>query len=247
MYVRRFNGSPLFLPSNQKQLLAEIMVFSSEEKAVIKNDFIEKQWSAYRICKEHLTKNWNKVSVQRLLNRFKENESMSRRPGSGRPRTATTAENEEIVEELICSQEENPGSHMSPREIEKHTGISRSSVRRMIKRKGLKQFKRLKTPRVSEGTKERRTERAGALAERLGTNSRNIERCVWQDEKDFTLEVPQNPQNSRVYVNGSKKNVDDKRLFHPTNNQSNNKQTIQKSDGLSLCDMVWCHEIFFRK
>ena len=118
------------------------MVFSNEEKAVIKNDFNEKQWSAYRICKEHPTKNWNKVSVQRLLNRFKENGSMDRKPGSGRPRTATTAENEEIVEDLICSQEESPGSHMSPREIKKHTGISRSSVKRIVKRKGLKQFKR---------------------------------------------------------------------------------------------------------
>ena len=116
------------------------MVFSNEEKAVIKNDFNEKQWSAYRICKEHPTKNWNKVSVQRLFNRFKENESMDRRPGSGRPRTAATAENEQIVEDLICSQEENPGSHMSPREIEKHTGISRSSVRRIVKRKDIEKM-----------------------------------------------------------------------------------------------------------
>ena len=60
---------------------------------------------------------------------------MERRPGSERPRTVTTAENEEMVEELICSQEEKPGTHLSPREIEKYTGISRSSVRRMVKRK----------------------------------------------------------------------------------------------------------------
>ena len=196
------------------------MVFSNEEKAVIKNDFNEKQWSAYCMCKEHPTKNWNKVSVQWLLNRFKENGSMDKRPVSGRLRTATTAENEEIVEDLTCLQEKSPRSHMSPRVIEKHTGISRSSVRKMVKRKGLKQFKRLKTQRMSEGTRERRTKIAGALAERIGTNSRNIERCVWQDEKDFTLEVPLNPQNSRVYVNGSKNDVDDKRLFHPTNKQS---------------------------
>ena len=59
-----------------------------------------------------------------------------------------------------------------------------------------------------------------ALAKRIGTNSRDIERCVWQDEKDFTLEVPLNPQNSRVYVYGSKNDVDDKCLFHLTNKQS---------------------------
>ena len=144
---------------------------------------------------------------------------MDRRPGSGRPRTATTRENEEIVLDLICSREESPGSYMSPTEIEKHTGISRLFVRRMVKRKGLKQFKRLKTQRMSEGTRERRTKIADALAERIGTNSRNIGRCVWQDEKDFTLEVPLNPQNSCAIVNGSKNNVDDKRLFHQTNKQ----------------------------
>ena len=61
-----------------------------------------------------------------------------------------------VSKDLICSQEESPGIHMSPREIEKPTGISRSSMRRMVKRKGLKQFKRLKTQRMSEGTRERR-------------------------------------------------------------------------------------------
>ena len=69
---------------------------------------------------------------------------MDRQPGSGRPATVTTEENEELVGDLICSQEENPGTHLSPREIEKVTGISRTSVRRMVKRRGLKQFKKSK-------------------------------------------------------------------------------------------------------
>ena len=93
------------------------MVFCDDDKAVIKNDYVEKGWSAYRICKEHPTKKWYKGSVQRLINQFKENGTMKRRPGSGRPRSAFTSENEEIVEQLICSQEESPGTHMSPREI----------------------------------------------------------------------------------------------------------------------------------
>ena len=102
---------------------------------------------------------------------------------------------------------------MSPKEIEKHTGISRSSVIRMVKKNGWKQFKRVKTPRVSEETKKRRTERAGALAERFSKNSRSIEKCVWQDEKDFTLEVPLNVQNSRVYGKEKKSDVPDSHLF----------------------------------
>ena len=84
------------------------MVFSMEDKAVIKNDLLEKGWNANRICTEHPAKNWNRVSVFRLLKRFQEDNSMERRPGSGRPRTVTTEENEDLVQELVCSQEDNP-------------------------------------------------------------------------------------------------------------------------------------------
>ena len=74
------------------------MVFSSEDKAIIKNDFVEKGWSSDRICQEHPSKNWNIVSVHRLLKRFEKDGSMDRQPGSGRLVTVTTEENEELVE-----------------------------------------------------------------------------------------------------------------------------------------------------
>ena len=38
---------------------------------------------------------------------------MDKRPRSGRPRTAMMEENEAMIEDLICLQEEKPGSHMS--------------------------------------------------------------------------------------------------------------------------------------
>ena len=65
---------------------------------------------------------------------------MARRPSSGRFQTTTIPKNEEIVKDLICSQEGSPRSHMSSREIEKHTGISCSSVRRMGKRKEIERI-----------------------------------------------------------------------------------------------------------
>ena len=195
------------------------MVFSDDDKAVIKNDYVEKGWSAYRICKEHPTKKWYKGSVQRLINQFKENGTIKRRPGSGRPKSAITPENEEIVKQLICSQEESPGTHMSPREIVRHTGIKRSSIVRMVKKNGWKQYRHIKTLQMSEGTKKQRTERAGALAERF-SNKRSVEKCVWPDEKDFTLEVPLNHQNSRVYGKNRKGDISDDSLFHNTNRQS---------------------------
>ena len=60
---------------------------------------------------------------------------MERKQGSVRPQTPCTQENENLVEQLIFSQEDNRGSHMSPHEIEKHTGIDRSAIRRMVKSK----------------------------------------------------------------------------------------------------------------
>ena len=160
------------------------MFFSNEKKAVIKNDFLERGWNAYKICKEHLTKSWNRVSVYRLLKRFQEDNSMDRRAGSGRQRIISTEENENLIENLIFSQEDNPGGHMSPREVEKNTGISCTSVRQMIERKCLKQFKRLKTTMMSSGMRESRIKRAGTLADRF-RKSRSVEKCLWQDEKYF--------------------------------------------------------------
>ena len=103
----------------------QAMVFSNEEKATSKNDFEKKGWTAYRICKEHESKKWLLSSVQRLLKGFKEDGSIKRRTGSGQLITATTDENAELVEELIYSQEDFRGTHMSPREIARNVGISR--------------------------------------------------------------------------------------------------------------------------
>jgi len=52
----------------------------------------------------------------------------------GRPRTARSTANIEIVDNRICSQEDKPGTSKSPREIARETGISRSSVRRIEKK-----------------------------------------------------------------------------------------------------------------
>ena len=60
------------------QLPVVDMVFSSDDKAVIKNDFEEKGWTAYRIWKEHPTRGWILRSVQRLVNRFKVTGTMSK-------------------------------------------------------------------------------------------------------------------------------------------------------------------------
>ena len=90
------------------------MVFSNEEKPVIKNNFLEQVWNAYKICKQHPTKSWNRVSVDRLLEKFQEGNSSDRRAGSGRQQIITTKKNENLIKNLIFSQEHKSGSHILP-------------------------------------------------------------------------------------------------------------------------------------
>ena len=86
---------------------------------------------------------------------------------------------------------------MSPKEIGKNAGISPISVRRMIKKRRLNQFKRSKATMISLDTQKRQTIRKEALSVRF-SRGRSIEKYVWQDEIDFTLDVLLNSQNSRV-------------------------------------------------
>ena len=66
--------------------------------------------------------------MRRLIKKIKETGSTDRRPGSGRPTTICTEENMDLIEELVCLQEE-PHSHLSPRMISEQTGFSRTSIR----------------------------------------------------------------------------------------------------------------------
>ena len=47
-----------------------------------------------------------------------------------------------------------------------------------------------------------------------------IEKTVWPDEKDFTLDVPINLQNDRVYGKGKTSDVPDENLFASTKKMS---------------------------
>ena len=80
------------------------------------------------------------------MKRFKDSGTMNRKEGSGRPRSVTTEENTNLIEELTCSQDEAPHTHLAPRKIAEQTEISCLSIRRLIKRRNFRQFKRVKTP-----------------------------------------------------------------------------------------------------
>ena len=114
------------------------MVFSKSDLNVIESCFVEKGWRGKRICREFPNKRWNHNGVNYVIRRFEKTGTIERKKGSGRPVTATNDENQQLVEDLILSQEDQPGTHLSTRIIASEIGISNGSVSKIIKKKGLK-------------------------------------------------------------------------------------------------------------
>jgi biotin operon repressor len=93
-----------------------------------------------------INKGWHLRAVHRLV-KIKDTGSTYRKKGSGRPRTAMTDENREHVEEVIVSQEDEPGRHKSQQKIASELNVSRRSVQRMAKELKLEAFKRIHVSR----------------------------------------------------------------------------------------------------
>ena len=126
------------------------MPFSKEDKIIIKHYRLDKGYGRKKLLNEFSGKDWSAGGLDKLLRKIDETQSVERKAGSERPRTARTEENIEIVEELIYSQEDEPKSHKTPREIARETGISHSSIRCIAKFDlNLTPFKR-NTPRNTQ-------------------------------------------------------------------------------------------------
>ena len=140
------------------------MPFSKEDKIIIKHYRLDKGYGRKKLLNELPGKDWSAGGLDKLLRKTDETQSVERKAGSGRPRTTRTEENIEIVEEPICSQEDEPKSHKTPREIARETGISYSSVRRIAKFDlNLTPFKRIKGRKLFAKNEEKRKKRAAKL------------------------------------------------------------------------------------
>lgn len=186
---------------------------TNDDKILIRALRLEKGWGAVRMMREFPSRKWKKRNLCYLIKRIDETGDVSRQKGSGRPRSARTAANIQTVGELICSQEDRPGTSKSPREIERETGISRSSVCRIVKRDlGLKTFRRRQVQLLSEADVRKRFAACKKLKKRL--TKQKLDRTWFSDEKVFTVQTPSNTQNDRVYANvKSKSDVPAERLL----------------------------------
>lgn len=186
------------------------MVFSRDDKALIRTCFEEKGWRGQQICKEFPRKKWSRSSVNYVISNIERRGTIDRKPGSGRPKTAAIEENIEAVSELTCSQENRPGTHLSQRKIAEDLGVGRSSIQRIQRRLGLKAFKRIKVSTRDATVRQKRKTRCRYLLDKFSKN--DIKRIVFSDEKDFTLEIAQNHHNDVVY--GTKKKlIHENRLY----------------------------------
>jgi len=204
-----------------------IMVLSKSDKAIIEACVKEKGWNGNRIFSEFPARKWTRQSIYNLTRKIKKTGSTDRKSGSGRSKSVSTDENKDAVEELIQSQDNEPGTHRSQRQIAQDLSISRSSVQRIVKGLKLKAYKRIRTSHRDCNVRQRRKTRCKSLYDRLSTE--DVRKIVFTDEKDFTLEVAKNTQNDRVY-GFRKKEIDPSRLYHETSRFS---KKVMVSAGIS--------------
>jgi hypothetical protein len=183
------------------------MVFSKEDKALIKNLYLIKGYGSKRLLEEFPTKNWTLGGLEYLLKKLRQTGTTDRRQGGGRPKSARTEQNVSAVEELVLSQEDKPQTHQSTRQISRLTGVPQSSVVRIIHQDlHLKCLKKRRAQELTDANRLQRLTRAKGL---LATYSANDVNFIWfTDEKVFTLATPKNPQNDRVYVPAAVKKRD---------------------------------------
>jgi len=144
-------------------------------------------------------RNWYLASVKRLPQKIDATGSADRKTGSSRRRSARTDGNVNVVEELALSQENAPGTHRTVRQIARETGITKSSVNRIIHRDlKLKCFKKENAQELTEANKNKRLICSKTLLKRYTKHSVLF---IWYtDEKLFHVASPVNRQNDRLYA-----------------------------------------------
>jgi len=102
-------------------------MLTKEDKTLIKVSRNQKKYGVKRIIKEFPNKKWSKRGVEDFQKRLRTTGSIERAPGSGRSRTTRTGENVDAVGDLVQSQENQPQTHRSTRQISRELGIPQTN------------------------------------------------------------------------------------------------------------------------
>lgn len=203
--------------------------FTSEDKMRIQT-LCEQGLGYRRILAAYPQKQWKLDTVKDICERYqKTGSAITRKVGSGRPKSARRDENIFAVSQLICSQDDQPGTSKSTREISRTLSISQTSVMEIAKKDlGLRCFKRVPVQILSTATKQKRLDRARALLRRLSVA--RCKRVFFTDEKAFYLDAPISTQNNRVWAANRKAEVSAERLLAP---RAKFSQHVMVSAGVS--------------
>ena len=108
-------------------------------------------------------------------------------------------ENVDSIETLVLSQEDQPGTHRTIRQVSRETGISQTSVHRIIHKE--LQLKCLKKKQAQDLTNANKIAHLECTKQLLWKYPQRLVQFMWfTDEKLFTLTSPVNLQNDRVHV-----------------------------------------------
>jgi len=108
------------------------MVFSDEDKVLIKKLYLLKNCGPAKLMSEFPEKNWKRCGLENLLKKLRETGTTDRKKRSGRPRSARTEDNVSSVEELVLSQEGQSQTHRSIRQISREICVPKSSMLRIV-------------------------------------------------------------------------------------------------------------------
>jgi len=218
-------------------------MLSKEDRALIKMLRVEKGYSAKRLMAKFPRRNWSLAAVKRLLRKTDATGSANRKTGSGRRRTARTDGNVNVVEELALSQENAPGTHRTVRQIARETGITKSSVNRIIHRDlKLKCFKKEKAQDLTEANKNNNKKQKKLKKSCSESTLKHSVPFIWfTDEKLFHVASPVNCQNDRLYATARtwKKQLSADRLLQK---RSTFSKSVMVSVGVSL---LGCTNLIF--
>jgi hypothetical protein len=174
-------------------------ILSEEDRILIKNLYTLKGYGAKRLIKEFPNKGWKTRTLNDLLRKLRETGKTDRRPGSGRRRSVRTDSNISAVDELVLSQEGEPQTHRTTRQICRETGISQTSVVRIIHDDlHLKCVKKRRAQELTAANCLARLTRSKQLLRNF--SSAEVDFIFFTDEKVFRVAPPVNLQNDRVYA-----------------------------------------------
>ena len=215
------------------------MPFSEEEKISIKFLRQDKGYGAKKFLKEFPQRSWSLGGLKKLIQKIDTTGTTARRPGSGRRRTVRTVENIESVEALALSQDDNPQTHRTQRQIARELDISKTSVNRIVKEDlRLQCFKKRKAHELTEANMQARLDRSQSLLRRYPAAMVNF---IWfTDEKIFTVAAPSNSQNDRLYAASGtkKKDIASARLLRT---RSKFSKSLMVSVGVSILGRTAIH------